>query len=117
MLSNRIIVLLILFSVVSPIMLNAQCDDKVHQVIDDIYDLPGGPRTDFGLGAAYDIRVSDGNIITVGVATRDSSYNDGYTSACYWLNGNLYYLVNESGFNSELETDWYRSNAKGVFID
>jgi len=40
MLSNRIIVLLILFSVVSPIMLNAQCDDKVHQVIDDIYDLP-----------------------------------------------------------------------------
>lgn len=88
-----------------------------YWINNDIYDLPGGPRTDFGLGAAYDIRVSDGNIITVGVATRDSSYNDGYTSACYWLNGNLYYLVNESGFNSELETDWYRSNAKGVFID
>ena len=80
-------------------------------------DLPGGPRTDFGLGAAYDIRVADGNIAATGIATRDSSYYNSYTSACYWLNGTLYYLVNESDFSNELEIDWYRSNARGIFID
>lgn len=80
-------------------------------------DLPGGPRTDFGLGAAYDIRVADGNIAATGIATRDSSYYNSYTSACYWINGTLYYLVNESDFSNELEIDWYRSNARGIFID
>ena len=83
----------------------------------EIYDLPGGPITEYGIGAAYDIDIVEGYTVLTGIATRDSSYYDSYTSACYWLDGNLYYLVNEGGFNNELETDWYRSNARGIFID
>ena len=81
-----------------------------------IHDLQGGPRTNFGTGAAYDIRVSDGDIVAVGIATRDTSYYDSYTSACYWLNGELYYLVNENNISQDLP-DWYHSNAKGIFIE
>ena len=60
----------------------------------EIYDLPGGPITEYGIGAAYDIDIVEGYTVLTGIATRDSSYYDSYTSACYWLDGNLYYLVN-----------------------
>ena len=80
-----------------------------------INDLFGGPWTSFGKGAAYDIRVSDGDIVVAGIATRDSSYYDSYTSACYWLNGQLYYLVNDGDVPQDL-TDRFHSRAKGVFI-
>jgi hypothetical protein len=73
-----------------------------------IHDLEGGPMTEFGTGAAYDIRVADGNVIVVGIATRGPNYDDSGTSACYWLNGELHYLEDISGVWSE---------AKGVFID
>ena len=73
-----------------------------------IYDLEGGPMTEFGTGVAYDIKVADGNIIVVGIATKGPNYNDNGESACYWLNGTLHYLEDISG---EL------SSAKGIFID
>ena len=73
-----------------------------------IHDLEGGPITEFGTGAAYDIRVADGNVIVVGIATRGPNYDDSGTSACYWLNGELHYLEDVSGVWSE---------AKGVFIE
>jgi len=82
----------------------------------NIYDLPGGPWTYFGKGAAYDIRVSEGDIIVAGIATRDSSYYDSYTSACYWLNGQLYYLVNENDVSQDLN-DWHHSYARGISIE
>ena len=81
-----------------------------------IYDLPGGPWTYFGKGAAYDIRVSEGDIIVAGIATRDSSYYDSYTSACYWLNGQLYYLVNKNDVPQDLN-DWHHSYARGISIE
>jgi len=73
-----------------------------------IYDLEGGPMTEFGTGVAYDIRVADGNVVVVGIATRGPNYNDSGESACYWLNDELYYLEDISGVWSE---------AKGIFID
>ena len=82
----------------------------------NIYDLPGGPWTYFGKGAAYDIRVSEGDIIVAGIATRDSSYYDSYTSACYWLNGQLYYLVNENDVPQDVN-DWHHSYARGISIE
>ena len=81
----------------------------------NIRDLEGGPMTDFGTGEAYDIRVANDNKIVVGVATRDTSYNYSYLSACYWLNGDLHYLVNEYDVPAGLE-NWYEGEAKGVFI-
>ena len=80
-----------------------------------IHDLPGGPLTNFGTGLAYDIRVSDGNVVVVGAATRDTSYYS-EKSACYWLNGELHYLVNQYDVPDGLE-DWEWSSAKGVFIE
>jgi len=50
--------------------------------------------TNFRTDVAYDIHVSDGNVVVVGAATRDTSYYSG-KSACYWLNGELHYLVNQ----------------------
>jgi len=41
-----------------------------------IHDLEGGPMTEFGTGVAYDIRVADGNVIVVGIATRGPNYDD-----------------------------------------
>jgi len=73
-----------------------------------IHDLEGGPMTGFGTGQANDIRVADGNVIVVGIATRGPNYDDSGESACYWLNGELHYLEDISGVWSE---------AKGVFID
>ena len=73
-----------------------------------IYDLEGGPMTEFGTGAAYDIQVSDGNIIAVGIATTGPNYDDDGESACYWVNGKLYYIEDIIGVRSE---------AKGIFID
>jgi len=81
-----------------------------------IFDLPGGPRTEFGLGAAYDIRIADDRAIVVGVATRDSSYYNSYTSACYWLDEQLYYLVNQNDVPQDL-SDRFHSRAKGVFVE
>jgi len=73
-----------------------------------IHDLEGGPMTGFGTGQANDIRVADGNVIVVGIATLGPNYDDSGESACYWLNGELHYLEDISGVRSE---------AKGVFID
>ena len=73
-----------------------------------IHDLEGGPMTGFGTGQANDIRVADGNVIVVGIATLGPNYDDSGESACYWLNGELHYLEDISGVWSE---------AKGVFID
>ena len=81
-----------------------------------IYDLDGGPLTNFGTGQAYDIRVADGNVVVVGIATRDPSYDDSVESACYWLNGELNYLVNQYDVPEGLE-GWDWSSAKGVFIE
>ena len=64
--------------------------------------------TGFGTGQANDIRVADGNVIVVGIATRGPNYDDSGESACYWFNGELHYLEDISGVWSE---------AKGVFID
>jgi len=52
----------------------------------------------------------------VGAATRDSSYYDSYLSACYWLNGERHYLVQQFQVPEGLE-DWYWSEAMGVFIE
>ena len=82
-----------------------------------INDLSGGPRTEYGIGAAYDIDVFDDYTVVAGIATRDNSYYDSYTSACYWINGSLIYLVNENDFNVDNQSDWYNSNAKGIFIE
>ena len=82
----------------------------------NIHDLEGGPMTDFGTGAAHDIKVADGNIVIVGEATRDNDYNNSWTSACYWLNGDLFYLVNQNDVPTGQE-DWYHSIARGVFIE
>ena len=78
--------------------------------------LEGGPITYFGTGEAYDIKISDGNIVVAGIATRDTSYYDGYPSACYWMNGELNYLVNQGDVPDGIE-DWTSSEAKAVFIE
>jgi len=80
-----------------------------------IYDLEGGPLGWFGTGEAFDIRIADENIIVVGAATRDN-YLDGEMSACYWLNGELHYLVKQ-GDVPEGINDWYWSEAKGIHIE
>ena len=82
----------------------------------NIYDLEGGPITDYGSGAAYDIKTADGNIVVVGIATRDTSYYNSPESACYWLNGELHYLVNQYDIADGID-DWILSEAKGVFIE
>ena len=81
-----------------------------------IYDLEGGPMTNFGTGLAYDIGVADGNVVVVGVATRDTSYFDSQESACYWLNGELHYLVNQYDVPEGTE-GWEWSAARGIFIE
>ena len=80
-----------------------------------IYDLEGGPMTGFGTGEAYDIRVADGNVIVVGIATRGPDYDDSGASACYWLNGELHYLVDQYDVPEGLENG-YESEARGIFI-
>ena len=80
-----------------------------------IYDLEGGPMTNFGTGLAYDIGVADGNVVVVGVATRDTSYFDSQESACYWLNGELHYLVNQYDVPEGTE-GWEWSAARGVTV-
>ena len=81
-----------------------------------IYDLEGGPMTNFGTGLAYDIGVADGNVVVVGVATRDTSYYDSQESACYWLNSELNYLVNQDDVNETID-DWITSEARAVYIE
>ena len=81
-----------------------------------IHDLPGGPLTNFGTGVANDIRVADGDVVVVGEATRDTSYSDSFTTACYWINGELHYLVEQNDVPDGLE-DWDWGSAKGVFIE
>ena len=68
------------------------------------HDLEGGPNTVFGTGQANDIRVADGNVVVVGMATGGPTGE----SACYWLNGELNYLDVVEGGSSE---------ATGVFIE
>jgi len=81
-----------------------------------IHDLPGGPLTNYGTGEANDIKVADGNIVVVGIATRDTSYYDSTPSACYWINGELHYLVNQNDVPEGID-DWTDSEAKGAFIE
>lgn len=81
-----------------------------------IYDLEGGPMTNFGTGLAYDIGVADGNVVVVGVATRDTSYYDSQESACYWLNGELNYLVNQDDVSETID-EWIDSEARAVYIE
>ena len=81
-----------------------------------IHDLPGGPLTNYGTGEANDIKIADGNIIVVGIATRDTSYYNSIPSACYWINGELHYLVNQNDVSESIE-EWTDSEAKGVFIE
>ena len=71
--------------------------------------------TGFGTGEAYDIRVADGNVIVVGIVTRSPNYDDSGESACYWLNGELHYLVDQYDVLEGLEK-WYESEARGIFI-
>ena len=82
----------------------------------NIHDLPGGPLTGFGTGEAFDIRVADGNVVVGGVATRDPDYDYGYVTACYWLNGELHYLVNQYDIPEGID-DWEHSYVRGVFIE
>ena len=70
-----------------------------------VHDLEGGPNTSFGTGQANDIRVADGNVVVVGIATGGPTGE----SACYWINGELHYLDDVIGE--------YFSEAKGVFIE
>ena len=70
-----------------------------------IHDLEGGSMTEFGTGQANDIRVADGNIVVVGMATTGGPTGE---SACYWLNGELNYLDVVEGGSSE---------ATGIFIE
>jgi len=74
-----------------------------------IHDLEGGPLTNFGAGQANDIRVADGNVVVVGIVPRDTAYYS-HESACYWLNGELYYLDYDMPGSSG-------SEANGVFIE
>jgi hypothetical protein len=60
--------------------------------------------------------VADGNVVVAGIATRDPSYDDSVESACYWLNGELNYLVNQYDVPEGLE-DWEWSAARGIFIE
>ena len=70
------------------------------------HDLEGGPHDGhFGTGQANDIRVADGNVVVVGMATGGPTGE----SACYWLNGELNYLEDVIGGGN--------SEAKGVFIE
>jgi hypothetical protein len=72
--------------------------------------------TNFGTGLAYDIGVADGNVVVVGVATRDTSYYDSQESACYWLNGELNYLVNQDDVSETID-NWITSEARAVYIE
>ena len=66
--------------------------------------------TGFGTGQANDIRVADGNVIVVGIATQGPNYDDYTKNACYWVNGELYYLDNDISGSTG-------SEAKGIFIE
>ena len=84
----------------------------------NIYNLEGGPPTSFGTGEAYDIRVADGNVVVVGISTRDPEYNNSFVTACYWLNGELHYLVSRYDVPEELGLeDWESSIARGIYIE
>ena len=81
----------------------------------EIHDLEEGMRTDFGTGAAYDIKIAGGDILVVGVAPRDTINNISLESACIWLNGELKYLLDQGNMPENLE-DWMVSTAKGLYI-
>ena len=82
--------------------------------------MPGGPLNSYGTGTAYDIRAMDGNVVVVGIATVESpdpSTPEGsYTSPCYWINGELRYLINQYDVPDGIEY-WMEGEAKGVFIE
>ena len=83
-----------------------------------IHTLEGGPITAFGTGEAYDIRVADGSVVVVGLATRNPDYNHSFETACYWVDGEIRYLVSRYDVPEELGLeDWETSVARGVFIE
>ena len=86
----------------------------------NIHDLEGGPLNSWGTGTAYDIRVADGNVVAVGIATVESpdptTPEGSFTAPCYWLNGELHFLVNQYDVPQEIER-WMDGDAKGVFIE
>ena len=86
----------------------------------NIHDLEGGPLNSWGTGTAYDIRVADGNVVVVGIATVESpdptTPEGSFTAPCYWLNGELHFLVNQYDVPQEIER-WMDGNAKGIFIE
>ena len=73
-------------------------------------------RTDFGTGAAYDIKIAGGDILVVGVVPRDTINNISLESACIWLNGELKYLLDQDNMPENLD-DWMVSTAKGLYLD
>ncbi len=86
----------------------------------NIHDLEGGPLNSWGTGTAYDIRVADGNVVVVGIATVESpdptTPEGSFTAPCYWLNGELHFLVNQYDVPQEIER-WMNGNAKGIYIE
>ena len=86
----------------------------------NIMDLPGGPLNSWGTGTAYDVRAIDGNVIVVGVATvasPDPTTPEGsFIAACYWLNGELHYLVDQYDVPEGIE-GWMDGYARGIFIE
>ena len=83
-------------------------------------DLPGGPLNSWGTGTAYAVRAKDGNVVVVGVATVESpdptTPEGSYITPCYWLNGELHFLVDQYDVPEEIERlmDGY---ARGIFIE
>ena len=86
----------------------------------NIVDLPGGPLNSWGTGTGYDVRAKDGNVVVVGVATVESpdpaTPEGSYITPCYWLNGELHFLVDQYDVPEEIER-WMDGYARGVFIE
>ena len=58
--------------------------------------------------------------MVVGVATVESpdptTPEGSFTAACYWLNGELHYLVDQYDVQQEIEY-WMDSDVSGIFIE
>ena len=81
-----------------------------------LHDLEEGMRTEYGTGAAYDIKITDGNVVVVGEVPRDTLDSYSIESACVWVNGELNHLVQIDDVNQNIE-DWMQSTAKGLYIE
>ena len=82
----------------------------------NLHDLEEGMRTEYGTGAAYDIKIADGNVVVVGEVPRDTLDNYSIESACVWINGELNHLVQIDDVNQNID-DWMQSTAKGLYIE